>query len=589
MAVIVNGDGILTGISSLATALTDITSGRGTVTGVATVGTLQLGAGVSISSPRTQTAAIFTNNTEFLTIDDAGRVGVGTITPNSDAHPQNEKKINVGFITARSIAGDIDANTMVVAGVSTFVDTLNATQITSSGTVSGTTATFTNGILVNDNISHIDNTNTKIRFPSNNNFTVEVNGSEGFRVAPVGTTVTTNTDASLFINTTNSNGSHIRLQTSGTTKTFFGQAAGISGTLGGADDFGLMSAGNFVIGTNGSATPRFKINTSGQLVMTNTVTTEFIQLTSTNNSTRAVIAASGKDSSGNAVTIKLGGFGDTSRGEIFTQTNHGLGFATNNAATQMLLTTSGSFGIGTNSPDRKLDVSGNGNVYGKFQSTDATGAGIEVKDNSQNWLIQADGAGSNESLAFYDLANTSYRVHMKDNGNVEIVNGNLKVASGHGIDFSATGDGSGTDSSELFDDYEEGSWTPDLHFGGHTTGITYSNVQGSYTKVGRVVTINWTIELSSKGSASGDARIYGYPYAPAALLSGTSVQANGVSSYWNNFEPDMYYMAFFATSAYISIRSQDGGGLTDALDAMSNSDFANNSTFRGSITYFAAS
>ena len=125
MAVIVNGDGILTGISSLATSLTDITSGRGTVTGVATVGTLQLGAGVSISSPRSQQAAIFTNNTEFLTVDDAGRVGVGTVTPNSDAHPQNVGKINVGFITARSIAGDIDANTMVVAGISTFVGNVN--------------------------------------------------------------------------------------------------------------------------------------------------------------------------------------------------------------------------------------------------------------------------------------------------------------------------------------------------------------------------------------------------------------------------------------------------------------------------------
>ena len=123
MAVIVNGDGILTGISSLATSLTDITSGRGTVTGVATVGTLQLGAGVSISSPRTQTAAIFTNNTEFFTIDDAGRVGVGTITPNSDAHPENEKKINVGFITAKSIAGDIDARNIVAAGVGTFGST----------------------------------------------------------------------------------------------------------------------------------------------------------------------------------------------------------------------------------------------------------------------------------------------------------------------------------------------------------------------------------------------------------------------------------------------------------------------------------
>ena len=38
------------------------------------------------------------------------------------------------------------------------------------------------------------------------------------------------------------------------------------------------------------------------------------------------------------------------------------------------------------------------------------------------------------------------------------VNGNVKfTASGQGIDFSATGDGSGTDSSELLDDYEEGS------------------------------------------------------------------------------------------------------------------------------------
>ena len=131
MAVIVNGDGILTGISSLATALTDLTSGRGTVTGVATVGTLQLGAGVSISSPRTQNAAIFTNNTEFLTVDDAGRVGVGTITPNSDAHPENEKKINVGFITAKSIAGDIDSRNVVVAGISTF--TAAAPQITVVG------------------------------------------------------------------------------------------------------------------------------------------------------------------------------------------------------------------------------------------------------------------------------------------------------------------------------------------------------------------------------------------------------------------------------------------------------------------------
>ena len=146
MAVIVNGDGILTGISSLATSLTDITSGRGTITGVTTVGTLQLGAGVSISSPRSQQAAIFTNNTEFFTVDDAGRVGVGTITPNSDAHPENEKKINVGFITAKSIAGDIDARNVVVAGISTFVGALNGSSATLSGQMQSASAVVTGGI-----------------------------------------------------------------------------------------------------------------------------------------------------------------------------------------------------------------------------------------------------------------------------------------------------------------------------------------------------------------------------------------------------------------------------------------------------------
>ena len=143
MAVIVNGDGILTGVSSLTTALDDLTSGRGTITGVTTVGTLQLGAGVSISSPRSQNAAIFTNNSEFLTVDDAGRVGVGTVTPNTDAHPQNVGKINVGFITARSVAGDIDANTMVVAGVSTFTGAIDA-----NGNIAGQTAAFAQNIAI---------------------------------------------------------------------------------------------------------------------------------------------------------------------------------------------------------------------------------------------------------------------------------------------------------------------------------------------------------------------------------------------------------------------------------------------------------
>ena len=75
----------------------------------------------------------------------------------------------------------------------------------------------------------------------------------------------------------------------------------------------------------------------------------------------------------------------------------------------------GSLGIGTRNPDRKLDVSSSGHTYGKFQSTGSTGAGIEVKDTSEDWLIQADG-GAVDGLAFYDLGRTSYRFIMGNAG-----------------------------------------------------------------------------------------------------------------------------------------------------------------------------
>ena len=95
--------------------------------------------------------------------------------------------------------------------------------------------------------------------------------------------------------------------------------------------------------TDGSE--RLRINSTGQLIMTNAATQTFADFSTTNNTTRGLISLAGKDGSGNAVTLKMGGFGDTSRGEIFTHSNHGLGFATNNAATQMILDTSGNLSI----------------------------------------------------------------------------------------------------------------------------------------------------------------------------------------------------------------------------------------------------
>ena len=75
-------------------------------------------------------------------------------------------------------------------------------------------------------------------------------------------------------------------------------------------------------------------------------------------------------------------------------------------------------------------------------------------------------------------------------------NGNLAFASGKGIDFSATGNSAGTVTSEIFDDYEEGTCVPTQVNG----SFSPSGTDGRYTKIGRICTWVISITFDSTGS-----------------------------------------------------------------------------------------
>lgn len=94
-----------------------------------------------------------------------------------------------------------------------------------------------------------------------------------------------------------------------------------------------------------------------------------------------------------------------------------------------------------------------------------------------------------------------------------LTTGNLIVASGQGIDFSATPGTPGV-TSELLNDYEEGTFTP-IVLGDATAGTaTYGAANGSYTKVGRLV--NFQIYISwSSGTGVGNLLIGGLPFTNA--------------------------------------------------------------------------
>jgi hypothetical protein len=93
---------------------------------------------------------------------------------------------------------------------------------------------------------------------------------------------------------------------------------------------------------------------------------------------------------------------------------------------------------------------------------------------------------------------------------------NVVFSSGNGIDFSATADGSGTTTSELLDDYEEGTWTPVFESqNGSFSSITYDAlVYGYYQKVGEVVHIHGFIRTDAitVGTASGHLYLGGLPF-----------------------------------------------------------------------------
>jgi hypothetical protein len=97
-------------------------------------------------------------------------------------------------------------------------------------------------------------------------------------------------------------------------------------------------------------------------------------------------------------------------------------------------------------------------------------------------------------------------------GNIKL-SGNVIPASGFGVDFAAT---SGTGTSELLADYEEGTWTPTFIGTGGSAGTVAYTSGGDYVKVGKQVTVRFNISVTNLGSWSGNARIGGLPFASAA-------------------------------------------------------------------------
>ena len=125
------------------------------------------------------------------------------------------------------------------------------------------------------------------------------------------------------------------------------------------------------------------------------------------------------------------------------------------------------------------------------------------------------------------------------------------------------------------DDYEEGTWTPILKFGGASVGITYSVQSGRYTKIGNLVYVEISMALTSKGISNGIVSITGLPYS-ITLTTAVAISISNVS-----FDDMINGVADVATTS-ILLREITNVGVRTSMD---DTNFANNSTVNINATY----
>jgi len=230
---------------------------------------------------------------------------------------------------------------------------------------------------------------------------------------------------------------------------------------------------------------------------------------------------------------------------------------------RVLIDTTGNVGIGTSAPAVKLDIVGSIRL-------DESGTSTDVLTLRSNFASVGPAVNVTTSSPLLLMTANTERVRITSTGVVELSQGQIK--------FPATQVASAN--ANTLDDYEEGTWTMGVSFGGLSVGVTTSLNTGTYTKIGRQVTVNGIISLTSKGSSTGNATLTGLPftipnsasnYSPAIFWLYNVTFANQFQGYGQITGTQIFFHEITEAGVQTS--------LTDA-------DFANNSEAMVSFTYF---
>ena len=297
----------------------------------------------------------------------------------------------------------------------------------------------------------------------------------------------------------------------------------------------------------GTASPSYKLHVYNP-VGTNVASTLLLENAFVGQSATARYKTTvGEFEVGNAISVTANSF------EVYDRTN---------SASRLFISNAGNVGIGTSAPYTSLTIG----------TSDAT---AEISSGGPNTHLTLKTVGASGALRFFTIGGGTSTLATTETMRITADGYMRMAASTGGIQFN--GD---TAAANALDDYEEGTWTMGVSFGGASVGVTYGANTGAYTKIGRKVTVTGYLSISNKGSSTGAALITGLPF---AIGTGTQFPAAAP--------------AFFVTVSYTGIPQIVGLSAASVLEcfqlsalgslsALTNSNFANSSEVYVSFTYF---
>jgi hypothetical protein len=213
-------------------------------------------------------------------------------------------------------------------------------------------------------------------------------------------------------------------------------------------------------------------------------------------SSDSTVTSFGAVGTGHGYIQRTNGSGSSQYSLVLNPFGGGVGIGTGTATPSSMLTVKASGASGIVLDTDGGDSTSSTRLFGK----NATSTGcIFHFDNSGNpiWCFTS-GSTIGSSTGTTRLTISPYGLAL----------GNYDAAtSGTGIKFPVAQNAS-SDPNTL-DDYEEGTWTPSLLNSGTAT---YGTRAGRYTKIGRLVTLFYHIDVSVVGTASGVVSITGFPF-----------------------------------------------------------------------------